>query len=115
MKKKQTAPTGDTKRPMGASRTAAGAPSLQRVRLEFLGGAARKVCVAGSFNNWHPDATEMLPVGGGKWVLDLALRPGRYEYQLVVDGEWRVDPTARQTVPNPFGGHNSLLLVGENT
>jgi hypothetical protein len=34
-----------------------------------------------------------------------------YEYCLVVDGRWIPDPLARETVPNPFGGKNSVLKV----
>jgi len=39
------------------------------------------------------------------------LVPGTYEYCLVVDGQWMPDPLARETVPNPFGGVNSILKV----
>jgi hypothetical protein len=39
------------------------------------------------------------------------LAPGTYEYCLVVDGQWMPDPLARETVPNPFGGRNSVLKV----
>jgi hypothetical protein len=28
-----------------------------------------------------------------------------------VDGNWMPDPLARETVPNPFGGRNSILRV----
>ena len=35
--------------------------------------------------------------------------PGTYEICLVVDGQWLPDPLARETVPNPFGGRNSVL------
>jgi hypothetical protein len=39
------------------------------------------------------------------------LAPGTYEYCLVVDGQWIPDPLARESVPNPFGGRNSVLNV----
>ena len=39
------------------------------------------------------------------------LPPGNYEYCFVVDGEWIPDPLARESVPNPFGGRNSILNV----
>jgi hypothetical protein len=39
------------------------------------------------------------------------LAPGTYEYCLVVDGQWMPDPLAKETVPNPFGGRNSVLKV----
>ena len=105
-------PPPRSKRALKAPKTPAAAPLPPRAHFEFLDGTARKVCIAGSFNDWRPDATEMVPMGSGKWVRDLALAPGAYEYQLVVDREWRADPNARQSVPNPFGGLNSLLQVG---
>ena len=40
--------------------------------------------------------------------------PGTYEYCLVVDGQWMPDPLARETVPNPFGGRNSVLKVASS-
>ena len=39
------------------------------------------------------------------------LPPGRYEYLLVADGEWMPDPLAKETVPNQFGGLNSVIRV----
>ena len=39
---------------------------------------------------------------------------GTYEYRLVVDGQWIADPLAKETVPNPFGGRNSILKVGSS-
>ena len=37
--------------------------------------------------------------------------PGVYEYLLVVDGEWLLDPQAVETAPNPFGGLNAVRRV----
>jgi hypothetical protein len=36
---------------------------------------------------------------------------GTHEYCFVVDGAFRPDPRAAETVPNPFGGRNSILKV----
>ncbi len=81
------------------------------VRIEFHNGQARGVCIAGSFNDWHPSAMPMLHMSHDRWVKELALPPGRYEYLLVVDGVWVCDPSAPEQVPNPHGGHNSVLIV----
>ena len=69
------------------------------------------MCVAGCFNHWQIEAKTLRPAGGGRWLKDSALAPGTYGYCLVVDGQWIADPLARETVPNPFGGRNSLLNV----
>jgi 1,4-alpha-glucan branching enzyme len=83
----------------------------QSVRLEFIHPAAKSVSVAGTFNDWRPGATEMVSVGDGRWLKELVLAPGVYEYRLVVDGEWMPDPQASETAPNPFGASNSVLRV----
>lgn len=79
------------------------------VYVEFNHPTAEAVGLAGSFNDWRPQATPLVPMGEGRWVKELALPPGTYEYRLVVDGEWIADPSAKETVPNPFGGVNSVL------
>jgi 1,4-alpha-glucan branching enzyme len=87
------------------------APRLVPVRFEFTDPTATTVCVAGTFNRWEPEAKSLDPTEGGRWSNETALAPGTYEYCLVVDGRWMPDPQARETVPNPFGGRNSVLKV----
>jgi len=86
-------------------------PAPPSVRLEFHHPTATTVAIAGSFNEWRPDATPMVPLGEGRWVKDLVLPPGTYEYLFVADGNWLQDPVTRETVPNGFGGLNSVLHV----
>jgi 1,4-alpha-glucan branching enzyme len=86
-------------------------PQSQPVHLEFTNPAARRVCIAGTFNNWQPEKAEMISLRGGKWAKDLMLPPGAYEYRFVVDGCWIADPKAAHVVPNPFGEMNSILTV----
>jgi 1,4-alpha-glucan branching enzyme len=55
---------------MNAKRTKKSAPapnpaSSKKVRLEYLAPDAKSVCVAGTFNNWQPDATPMRAEAGG--------------------------------------------------
>ena len=84
-----------------------------RVALELTEPAAKQVFVAGSFNGWKPDTTPLVPLGNGRWKGDLKLGPGRHEYLFVVDGHWRPDPSAKESVQNPFGGRNSVLKISE--
>jgi 1,4-alpha-glucan branching enzyme len=86
-------------------------PQLVPVRFEFTHPTATTVCVAGSFNQWQPEAKTLHSSGIGRWWKETALAPGTYEYCLVVDGQWMPDPQAKETVPNPFGGRNSVLKV----
>jgi 1,4-alpha-glucan branching enzyme len=81
-----------------------------RVSLELVKPEAKSVSVAGSFNGWQP---ESMKGANGRWFGDLAVKPGRHEYLFVVDGQWIPDPKAKETVGNPFGGKNSVLIVSE--
>ena len=67
--------------------------------------------IAGTFNDWHPTTKSMRDSGNGHWLKEAFLRPGSYEYCLVVDDEWMADPLAKDQVPNSFGGTNSILTV----
>lgn len=104
----------NTKQSKVAARVKAGSSEHRLVRLEFHHPTARLVCIAGTFNDWHPSASEMIALGAGRWAKELTLPPGTYEYRLVVDGEWMADPHAPESVANPFGGTNSVLRVAIN-
>lgn len=73
---------------------------------------AEKVQIAGDFNNWQPEKTEMEKVGqSGVWQAKMKLPPGRHRYRIVVDGKWQQDPYNETTEPNPFGELNSIVEV----
>ncbi len=76
---------------------------------------AQRVQLAGSFNNWNPDAGSMVPDHHNRelWRLRLPLPEGRHEYRLVVDGRWTSDPENPHTAPNEFGELNSVVEVGQ--
>jgi 1,4-alpha-glucan branching enzyme len=84
-----------------------------RVSLEFVKPDARQVFVAGSFNQWKPESTPLVRAADGRWTGEVAVKPGRYEYLFVVDGNWLPDPKAMEAVQNPFGGTNSVMQVSE--
>jgi hypothetical protein len=81
------------------------------IRFEFYHPAARRVCVAGSFNDWNPSATPLVPLGDGRWLRQLWLPPGPYEYLFVADGVWFFDPHAPDYVPNVYGTMNAIVEV----
>lgn len=86
-------------------------------RIEFRydprpsGEAPRRVCLAGEFNGWSPDAWPMERGSDGVFRREVPLARGVYRYKFVVDGEWTPDPA------NPLreeGGHgNSVRVVGD--
>jgi len=74
------------------------------------------VHVAGSFNDWPGSRTEGgLPLtfdsASGLWIGDFPLPQGTHQYKLVIDdgGRWIVDPRSPTTVPDGFGGSNSVV------
>jgi 1,4-alpha-glucan branching enzyme len=89
-------------------------PQLVPVHFEFTDPIAVTVCLAGTFNHWQPDSKTLHSSGVGHWWKETTLAPGDYEYCFVVDGQWMPDPQARESVPNPFGGRNSVLRVASS-
>jgi Glycogen recognition site of AMP-activated protein kinase len=69
--------------------------------------AARKVMLAGNFNNWDPQALSMQRTDSG-WIAHLALKPGKYWYKFIVDGKWITDPDNRINENDGFGNTNSV-------
>jgi hypothetical protein len=52
---------------------------------------AKRVFLAGDFNNWNPEVEEMVKEGDTfEWSLFLVA--GKYHYRFVVDGQWVNDP-----------------------
>jgi hypothetical protein len=47
----------------------------------------------------------------GTWKISLDLKPGKYEYRFLLDGEWQNDPNCDCFVENPFGTSNCLKIV----
>jgi 1,4-alpha-glucan branching enzyme len=84
---------------------------LHAVHLKYFDPQAKEVCLAGAFNNWRPEGNPMRQEVAGQWTTELLLRPGEYEYRLLVDGQWKDDPMAKRYVSNPFGGFNCVLEV----
>lgn len=96
-----------------AMKTASASAAAGRTvtQLQYHAPEAKAVFVAGTFNDWRPDATPLHLAMSDLWTVELELTSGVYEYRLVVDGCWCSDPDASETVPNPFGGQNAVLRV----
>ena len=95
---------------MKAKRTSA--KGKRRVAFEAQAPQGAIVFLAGSFNNWDPTAKQMVDKAGtGSFTATCMMTPGRYEYKLVVDGEWTVDPGNPNFIVNAVGTLNSLLEV----
>ncbi len=72
---------------------------------------ANEIYVVGDFTGWDVGKYRMRKFKTGLWKKKLPLKPGRYEYRFVIDGEWHTDPENISRQPNPFGSENSVLIV----
>jgi chromosome partitioning protein len=71
---------------------------------------ARCVQIAGDFNAWAPNEMQNT---GRIWQRVIPLPPGRYRYRYLVDGRWESDPLNSDVEVSPYGGYNSVLVLGE--
>ncbi len=76
---------------------------------------AKSIAVAGDFNGWSISANKLEdPEGDGIWTGKINLKPGRYEYMLVVDdSRWVPDPNAKAYVNDGFGSKNAVLYINK--
>lgn len=72
---------------------------------------AKRVSLAGSFNNWDTSSLSAKKDTKGNWSVKVSLKPGKYEYKFFVDGSWINDPKCRGCVSNNFGTQNCVVEV----
>lgn len=87
-------------------------PRQQGNKVTFLyyNKEAKKVELAGTFNDWKAEV--LYSDGRGSWGVILDLKPGTYEYKYCVDGTtWLLDPINLETIENSGGYLNSKLVV----
>jgi 1,4-alpha-glucan branching enzyme len=80
-------------------------------QFEFPAPEAQEVHLVGDFNNWNSSANPMKKDKKGIWKISPSLKPGRYEYRFLVDGNWENDPVCCECVPNEFGSQNCVRIV----
>jgi hypothetical protein len=87
-------------------------PNVVFVRFVLYAPGAKRVTVAGTFNQWDQNAAPLTPAGtGGVWVTTLQLPIGQHQYAFVVDGQrWVPDPAA-PGVDDGFGRRNSIVAA----
>ncbi len=82
------------------------------VDFELEDAEATKVSLVGTFNDWNKTANPMKKEDG-VWKCTLKLKPGKHEYQFVVnDTDWIVDPKSDKNANNKYEGKNSIIEVG---
>jgi 1,4-alpha-glucan branching enzyme len=76
--------------------------------------SAKKVVVAGSFNEWNEKQLVMQKAPGG-WELDLYLGTGSHTYKFIIDGAWLLDPENKVVRPDGQGHFNSAIALGDTS
>lgn len=73
-------------------------------------GDAKKVFLAGDFNNWDPKAYSMRREGDD-WIFPVHLSTGKHLYKFVVDDKWIIDPGNKLWEQNEYGNGNSVIWI----
>jgi 1,4-alpha-glucan branching enzyme len=81
------------------------------VEFKFYAPQAKRVSLAGSFNNWDTKALTAKKDSKGNWIVKASLKPGRHEYKFFVDGSWANDPRCNCCITNSFGTQNCTLEI----
>src|SRR3974390_2591918 len=85
--------------------------ATQKITFSYAAPQAQSVMLAGDFTGWQQAPLQLKKDKSGVWKKTISLAPGRYEYRLLVDGEWRDDPNCPHRQPNQFGGDNCVCVV----
>ena len=72
---------------------------------------AKDVMISGDFNNWERSPLRKTSPKDKVWRKDMTLRPGRYEYKFLVDGNWITDPSNTNRSWNNYGSENSVIEI----
>jgi 1,4-alpha-glucan branching enzyme len=97
-----------------ASRTAAVKKTntaIPSIEFKLVAPDAKEVYLVGEFNDWNASQYRLRRYKHGTYKKKLQLKPGRYQYLFLVDGEWLTDPDHLEKTPNPFGSENSVITV----
>ena len=74
---------------------------------------AKKIYLAGEFNDWNYEDTLLKKQKNGSFAATLDLGVGEeYQYRYVLDGErWENDHDADKYVPSDVGVENSVVVI----
>ena len=87
------------------------APKRKRIEFKILVPEAKLVVLSGTFNQWSESSDPMNRDYTGTWKKTKMLLKGKYEYKLIVDGKWTLDPECDNIVLNEHGTYNNVIKV----
>lgn len=80
------------------------------VHFEISLSDARQVALVGDFNDWNVDTNLLTRTETDTWKIDLPIPKGSYQYLFLIDGtHWKTDPGRTESVPDGFGGFNTVI------
>jgi len=103
-----TATKEKAKKPTTAKKSRANASSIE---FTVTAPEAKEVFLVGDFNGWQAEGFQMRKFKDGVCRKKVQLKPGRYEYLFIVDGDWWTDPQNDARCTNPFGMENSIIEI----
>ncbi|MFW5841537.1 MAG: isoamylase early set domain-containing protein [Planctomycetota bacterium] len=80
------------------------------VEFSFYRPQARKVNLAGDFNDWNPSNLPMRSGPDGYWIARMKLPAGEFQFRYCADGQWHTDYAAFGVEPTDLG-LNSICRV----
>ena len=84
----------------------------KRVTFKVNAAPGSTVAVAGEFNSWDTSKKPLKDKSGnGNFEAIAMLSKGRYEYKVVINDVWSVDPDCDDWAYNPYGSLNSVIIV----
>jgi len=89
----------------------AGNSKAKPTEFKLYAPTAKNVILAGSFNNWDTRKLSAKKDAKGTWTVKTSLKPGKYEYKFIVDGNWWNDPRCTSCVGNSYGSQNCVIEV----
>lgn len=83
----------------------------QLVVMEFVDNGIENLQLAGEFNDWIPDHNVETRLEEGVIRKIIRVKPGQYQYRLIINGKWQKDFSNPYQILNEYGEINSLLHV----
>lgn len=103
-----TATKEKARKPTASKKSRATTPSIE---FTVTAPEAKEVFLVGDFNGWQAEGFQMRKFKDGVCRKKVQLKPGRYEYLFLVDGNWWTDPQNDARCTNPFGMENSIIQI----
>ncbi|HPQ39716.1 MAG TPA: glycogen-binding domain-containing protein [bacterium] len=87
-------------------------PKRRRITFNIQAAPGSTVSVAGDFNQWNVNGKLLKDKeNNGHFSGSMLLEPGRYEYKLIINGKWSLDPACSDTAKNDCGTLNNVLNI----